>query len=108
MPIFVSDPPMKVFDANQFAEWFPFGQSTDTRRGTPFLAAGLEEYGPNDVELTFHAQAGVFFGEHMGPHHTAQIRFVAGVYSGSDPRMKYMQFLDSRETFGYLGLMADI
>jgi hypothetical protein len=106
-PIVGSDPTMMAFAADQFFEVYPFGVSQDIRVGTPYVAASVEEYGPHDIQASVNAQIGYSFGEHMGPKHTQAIRFVAGVYSGEDPRLKYMQFIFDRVTFGYAGAYVD-
>ncbi len=66
-PIVSSDPGMKVFAADQFAEWFPGGGAASQHRFSPYLSAGLEQYGRNQIDLVYHLQIGAMIGNHCVP-----------------------------------------
>ena len=103
-----SDPPGQWFGADQFVEWFPIGLDKNFTGGSPYLAIGLDEGGLHDVEITYHAQLGLLYGNHFAPEKKPAIRIVAGYYSGWDPRLKYAQFLNSKVSFFYGGVMINL
>jgi hypothetical protein len=102
------DPRSKALQANAFAEFFPWGHLPGSRAATPFLALGIEEYGHNVEQTSFHAQLGAYFGNHREPKQSSALRAVVGFYSGQDPRLKYYYFEDRHSTFVYSGLMFDL
>lgn len=107
-PIYSSDPLAKVFAADQFFEWYPYGLSSNRRKGSLYFAAGLEEYGAAKIQLTGQAQLGYLFGNHDRPVHEPSLRFAIGYYNGADPRLKYMGFLNGTTHFGYAGVFVDL
>jgi hypothetical protein len=107
-PYVGSEPKMKPFAADQFFEWFPWGTPSSYKRGVPYVAIGLDEEGVEKVYLTYQAQLGVYWGNHMRREKHQTIRAVAGYYRGIDPRLKYAQFLLGRADFGYVGAMFDL
>ncbi len=107
-PLFGSEPKTKGVQANQFLEIYPWGTSSEFRRGTPYLALGVEEYGHNKIDLSGHAQIGAYFGNHVQNKRFNSLRIVLGGYSGQDPRLKYYYYKDTRAKFAYAGLMFDI
>lgn len=107
-PIIGSEPKMKFFGANQFAEWFPLGSSADFRKPTWFVATGLEQYGTEAVHLSVNTQIGAYIGSHLGKEHHSLMRLVLGYYNGVDPRMKYAQYKLQTMQFGYIGLFFSI
>jgi hypothetical protein len=106
--IFPSDPRSKLVSGNEFFEFYPWGHTKDTTRGTPYLAIGFEEYGHDRIELSFHGQLGAYFGNHRDSKRASSLRAVLGVYTGQDPRLKFYYGRNNRVTFGYLGLMMDL
>lgn len=102
-PYLGSDPGIKKYASDQFAEWFPWGTASRPSEATPFVAAGLEQFGADKVRMTYHAQAGVYFGNHLEPRYQPNVRFVGGYYNGVDPRFKYAQFKNGLSRFYYLG-----
>jgi len=94
---------MKFFAAEQFAEWFPFHAGKTPTDPTPYLAAGLEEYGQQNIEASFHLQAGVYLGNHFRSEHSPTMRIILGAYSGADPRLKYNQLKLARVKLFYFG-----
>ena len=107
-PTVGSDPGMKVFGAEEFAEWFPWKADPNPHHFSPFVAVGFEEFGRQDIGLTFNAQAGWAAGDHFSELKHPGLRIVVGYYNGADPRLKYFQFKDSKVEFVYGGLMFDI
>jgi hypothetical protein len=106
-PYIGSEPSMKFFAADQFAEWFPWG-ANDSAQGTPFLAVGCEEYGPHHLDFLLHVQVGIYFGNHLTERHRPGFRVALGFYNGPDPRLKYAQYKDESARFGYLGILFDL
>jgi hypothetical protein len=98
---------MKPFSADQFFEWFPWGQAADAQHPSFYAALGFEERGVDHIMFTYQAQLGVLFGNHFREQHHASLRGVVGYYRGIDPRLKYAQFMLSRAEFGYAGLAFD-
>lgn len=107
-PIVGSDPAMKTFGADQFAEWFPWGQRSSPHSLSPYLAAGVEEYGRDYVQAAFHAQIGAVVGNHFFETWHPSLRIVAGYYTGPDPALKYYEFMRFTPKFFYTGFMFDI
>lgn len=107
-PVLRSSPGASFLDANQFAEWFPFGARDSATQATPYVAVGLEEYGTDGVELTWHVQGGVYWGNHLRADHAPMVRFVVGYYDGADPRIKISRLAGGRAHFPYLGFMLHI
>lgn len=105
-PLIGADPEGQHFAADQFAEWFPFG-TNEEQGGTPYLALGLQEFGLHDLALTWHAQAGVYFGSHLGEVHRPTLRFVLGFYHGRDPSLKMAQLAGAFATFPYVGVAVN-
>lgn len=103
-PLVGSDPIAQAFNADQFAEWFPFGSGESATGGVPYLAAGLQEGGPAAIRLSWHAQLGVYFGSHVGELKRPTVRFAAGYYDGIDPRLKLARFRGARLRFPYAGV----
>jgi hypothetical protein len=108
-PYLRSDPAMNTWENFiAFGELFPWGTS-DPHHITPYVATGFELWGPtNNVVPTFHAQAGIYWGNHMEKTHSGSLRTVVGYYGGADPRIKYFSLLGSTVTFYYLGMMFDL
>ncbi|MBI3542781.1 MAG: hypothetical protein HY075_05840 [Deltaproteobacteria bacterium] len=106
-PIVGSEPGMKFFAADQFVEWFPWGQAADYQHASPYVSLGFEELGVDHLMFTYHLQLGLLFGNHFREKHHQSLRPVAGYYRGIDPRLKYAQFMLSRAEFGYFGLALD-
>ena len=106
-PTVGSDPGMVAFGAEQFVEWFPYGES-GPHSFSPYLSAGTEEWGRHAIRLTSHVQVGFSAGNHFSPNKTSSLRVVLGYFNGNDPRLKYYQFKDSRVNFFYGGLAFDI
>jgi hypothetical protein len=75
---------------------------------TPFIAASLEQYGPNHIQLTANAELGAYVGNHMNPYYKPSVRFVVGYYNGVDPRLKYAQFENGLQRFGYFGAQVGL
>ncbi len=107
-PIIGSDPPMKVFSADQFVEWFPFGWGERRNEGKPYVSLGLEQMAVDHYVLTTQLQAGVQFGNVSRPVHEPSLRLALGYWNGMDPRLKYLQFKRATTDFVFLGLFADI
>ena len=115
-PFVGSEPGLKAFAADQFIEWWWGGTNGDGKADetllahhfTPYLAAGLEEYGREKVELSEHIQGGFFVGSHLSGVKRPSLRVTLGYYSGIDPRLKYFQFKNSKSNFAYLGVMFDL
>ena len=107
-PFLGTDPPMKAFGADQFFEWFFKGAAQSPHEFSPFMATGLEEYGLNEIDVSFNVQIGFAIGNHFDEVKTSAMRAVLGYYAGVDPRLKYYQFRDSKANFLYGGLMFDI
>lgn len=106
-PIVGSDPGMMAFAADQFAELYPWGTAASVHSPTPYIAVGCEEYGVHAVDFTVNVQAGIYFGDHLDAQHHPELRVAVGYYNGVDPRLKYMQFKDSFQQFGYFGVLVD-
>lgn len=107
-PYVGSEPKMKAFAADQFVEWFPLGTAENPRKPTPFIAGGIEQYGPRSIEFSWNINGGVYIGNHMQAVHMTSARLAVGYYDGMDPRMKYAQFKNGRINFAYFGLGFDI
>ncbi len=103
-----SAPPSKMFQANEFFEWFPYGDSGDYHRFTPYLALGFEQFGHNEIDLSAHAQLGAYLGNHRDAKYFTSLRAVLGAYTGPDPRLKYYYYKDKTARFIYFGLMFDL
>jgi hypothetical protein len=103
-PYFAADPGMEHWGSDEFGEWYPWGTAASFGTFTPFIAGSLEQYGPNHIQLTFHAQVGAYIGNHLRPLYKPNVRVVAGYYNGVDPRLKYAQFKDGLQRFGYFGV----
>jgi hypothetical protein len=106
-PYVGTDPGLKWFAADQFAEYYPLGVAENVHKPTWYVATSISEYGHNAVYGTVNAQTGVFFGSHLDPDHHSGIRAAIGYYGGVDPRLKYMEFLNGFSKFFYAGLLAD-
>lgn len=107
-PVLSASPPVKFLAANQFAEWFPFGAKDSTTIPTFYLAGSLEEYGSQQIDLSWNIQLGIYYGSHMIPDTAPMVRIVLGWYSGDDLRLKYEQFLGTRVSFPYFGFMLHL
>jgi hypothetical protein len=114
-PVLRSYPKLQFFGADQFIEYFPLGSLDSPHKPSPYVAAGLSEWGVSQQQLTFHAQIGVAFANHFGTHdgspgggHSQAGRAVLGYYTGADPRLKYFQYREATKSFGYLGVMFDL
>jgi hypothetical protein len=105
-PTVGSDPGMNFFGAEEFAEYFPWGEDQHSLK--PFAAAGFEEYGRDYLRLSSNVEIGLAAGSHFKAEKHPAFRIVLGYYNGNDPRMKYYQFKFSRQEFAYGGLMFDI
>ncbi len=106
-PVVGSEPGIRPFFMDQFIEVFPWRAQKDFRKATPYVSVGFEEYGRNYIVFTYHAQLGVYFGSHLEPEHHPTLRLAIGYYNGIDPRMKYAQFKDTRQNFGYGGVLVN-
>jgi hypothetical protein len=106
-PFVGTDPAMKAFGADQFAEWFPWGVAGSRRQASPFLAGGLEQYGRDFIQLCGNVQAGVVFGNHFKAEHEPTLRAVLGYYWGNDPRLKFYEFDHQHSDFAYTGLEVE-
>lgn len=102
-PYVGSSPNMMGWGSDQFIEWFPWGTADTYDKMTPFIAGSIEQYGHLAVNWSFNVQAGVYLGNHMKALYKPNVRFVAGYYNGVDTRMKYQQFDNGFQRFGYLG-----
>lgn len=107
-PFLGTEPKMKAFGADQFLEWFFRGAPESKHQFTPYFAAGFEEYGFNQIDLTFHAQIGFMVGNHFDEIKNSTLRTVFGYYNGVDPRLKYYQFKNRKSEFIYAGVMFDL
>ena len=107
-PYVGSDPGIMTWGSDQFAEWYPWGTAANFDKFTPFIAGSMEQYGRYAVNWTFHAQAGVYIGNHLKPMYKPNIRLVAGYYNGVDPRLKYEQFLNGFQRFYYIGAQVGL
>ncbi len=107
-PIIGSEPKMKILAADQFLEWFPWGQAAQHSQASPYAAVGLEEMGVDHLMLNYHGQLGILFGNHFREAHHTSLRAVAGYYRGMDQRLKYAQFDLARAEWGYVGIAADL
>jgi hypothetical protein len=107
-PYVGSDPGIERWGSDQFAEWFPWGTASSPKKGTPFIAGSIEQYGRYAVNWTYHIQAGVYFGNHLLPLYKPNVRFVVGYYNGVDPRLKYAQFDNGFQRFYYLGAQVGL
>ncbi|MBI3556782.1 MAG: hypothetical protein HY074_11005 [Deltaproteobacteria bacterium] len=107
-PIIGSEPKMKILAADQFVEWFPWGQASEVSHASPYVALGGEEMGVDHLMFNTHAQLGVLFGNHFREAHHTSLRAVAGYYRGMDQRLKYAQFNLARAEWGYVGIAADL
>lgn len=107
-PVLGSDPGTGFFAADQFIECFPFGVAANAIRLTPFIAVALDEGAVNYAGATFHVQLGVYAGGHTQVERMSTVRFVIGWYTGSDPRLKYAAFMNSKATFVYGGVLFNI
>lgn len=102
-PYLGSDPGLVRFASDEFGEWYPWGTASAFGKPTPFIAAGLEQWGPDKVRLTSHVQLGAYIGNHLQPLYKPNVRVVAGYYNGMDPRFKYAQFKVLTDHFYYAG-----
>lgn len=107
-PVFHSDPATKWVAADQCVEWFPFAGSDSVEKPSPFLAFGMDEFGRGQIDVAYHVQMGLSFGNHFSARHQMGMRTVLGYYHGPDPRLKYAFFKSSKSDFAYLGLLVDI
>ena len=107
-PFLFSQPQMVTFASDQFAEWFPWGASRSASHASPFVALSFEEYGVDHLTLSFHVQAGAYFGNHFRSELAQSLRPVIGYYRGLDPRLKYASFQNSHSQFAYFGVMLDL
>ena len=103
-----SAPGMLVLGGEQFIEWFPYQFSDNPHHISPFIALSTEEYGRSHEEVSFNAQLGIAAGNHFLPKKISSLRLVLGYYNGIDPRLKYFQFKQIRNQFGYGGLMFEL
>jgi hypothetical protein len=106
-PIIGSEPKMRPFAADQFFEWFPWGQSATAQQASFYTAIGFQEMGVDHLMFTYQGQLGLLWGNHFRRLHKTSLRAVAGYYRGIDPRLKYAQFMLSRAEFGYVGFAVD-
>ena len=106
-PLFSSDPKMLLFAADQFIEWFPFGNREAEKAGTPFVSLGADQMGRNHLVLSTNAMIGCYLGSHLMEKHGSAARAVLGYYQGWNPALKYAEFKDSQVQFVYSGLMVD-
>jgi hypothetical protein len=102
-PFFAADPGMVHYASDQFGEWYPWGTAPSFDKFTPFIAGSLDESGPDKVRVNYHAQMGVYIGNHLQPVYKPNVRFVVGYYNGVDPRLKYAQLKDGLQRFYYIG-----
>jgi hypothetical protein len=107
-PAVVSNPKMQFFGAEEFVEWFPKGPASGQSHLAPFVAAGLEQYGTDAIELTGHLQMGWATGDHFAEEFHKALRFVVGAYSGQDVRLKYFKYEGTQSHFVYAGLFVDL
>ncbi len=107
-PAVVSTPRMRFLGAHEFFEWYPDEVPTDPHKFTPFVALGLEQYGLDRIALHGHLQIGYVAGAHLGNISPQSTRIVIGYYNGADTRMKYFQFRNTRNEFGYFGLILEL
>lgn len=108
-PILRSHPSMQFLAFEEFVEWFPYQTPVDHHHLKPFVAAGLEQYGNDSLELTAHLQAGFTTADHFAEKdQKAEMRFVVGAYSGADTRLKYFQYRHLDSHFIYAGLVIDL
>lgn len=107
-PFFDSDPKTKFFAADQFVEVFPWGISKDAAHPNFYLGLGVEEMGIESVDFTFHSQMGILFGDSTADCRKTVLRLIAGYYSGIDPRLKYAQLKNSKQSFFYFGMAVHL
>ncbi len=103
-----SHPKMETLGFEEFAEWYPYQTAADSHHLKPFIAAGLEQYGNNSLELTAHLQAGYTTADHFSEKDDKALRFVIGAYSGADPRLKYLQYRNMTQHYIYGGIVVDL
>ena len=106
-PVAGAAPHLKTFGADQFAEWFPWGQAADVHHHSLYAAVALEETGVDHIIPTFQGHIGILWGNHFREPHTVGLRLVAGYYNGIDPRLKYAQYMLATIQFGYAGMAFD-
>jgi hypothetical protein len=102
-PVVDSDPKAKWFAADQFIELYPFGISKERLAPNYYVSFSLDEFGMDQVDVSFHTQMGLFFGNHHEAIRQSTLRVMAGYYSGIDPRFKYAQLKNGKQSFFYLG-----
>lgn len=107
-PFIRSVPQLQTLAFDEFIEYFPFGAIDNPHHGNPFVALGFDEWGPNNLVLTTHVQLGLYYGNHFSKTFHQTMRAVIGYYTGADPRLKYFEFRDARQSFAYLGFMFSI
>ncbi|NDF16144.1 hypothetical protein EB061_12635 [bacterium] len=104
-PIYNSDPKMKLFSANQFADFdLPWLRTT---RGALYVALGAEQYGHHQIDTSEHMQIGYRVGERTPKSHVTTGRAVLGYYTGPDLGLKNYLFRGFKSHFFYAGFMAD-
>ncbi len=102
-----SDPKLKFFGADQFAEFFPLKNLNSTTSPTPYFAVGLEEGGAQQIDFTYHFQVGAYLGNHTLPKRQSTFRLAMGYYNGLDPRLKFAHYLNAKDHFFYGGLLLN-
>ena len=107
-PLLGATPAILWLNLDEFFEYFPFGHFLGKKTWVPYLAGGLTESGHNRVEMTAHVQIGAYLGNHVEARHFTSARVVLGYYTGPDTREKFYLFKNSRQQFGYAGLMFDL
>lgn len=108
-PVLRSYPEVQRFWADEFFEVHPWGGKDDPHSPSPYFALSLGQSGTDYYLWTFHSQLGIYFGNHFTPSkHQQTLRLVLGYYTGPDPRLKYFEFRNKLQHFGYLGVMVDI
>ncbi len=107
-PAAISTPRMRFLGAHEFFEWYPDEVPMDPHKFTPFVALGIEQYGLDRIALHGHLQLGYVAGAHLGNLSPQSTRIVLGYYNGADIRMKYFQFRNTRNEFGYFGLILEL
>jgi hypothetical protein len=102
-----TNPTIQASAFDQFLELFPLGTDFSTIHPTPYLAFGLEESGVQKLDITYHIQIGVYFGNHLEPRRQSLLRLALGYYNGADPRLKYAHFQNAKDHFLYGGVLLN-
>jgi hypothetical protein len=103
-------PSKKTFGGNFFAEFFPWGGQDERGKISPYVGASLELVGVDAYGYTpaLNFQIGAYLGNHFTGEFKQTLRPVLGYFTGMDPRMKYAQYRDAKDSFFYFGIMVDI